>query len=49
MHDSIRAAKPWVKFGVSPFGIYHNATAGSNIPGSNTHGLQNYDNFKYAI
>lgn len=44
MHDSIRAVKPWVKFGVSPFGIYHNAKAGSNIPGSNTNGMQNYDN-----
>ena len=43
LHDSIRAVKPWVKFGVSPFGIYHNATAGSKIPGSQTRGLQNYD------
>ena len=33
MHDSIRAVKPWVKFGVSPFGIYHNVQPGSNIPG----------------
>ena len=44
MHDSIRAVKPWVKFGVSPFGIYHNAKEGSNLPGSKTNGLQNYDN-----
>lgn len=43
LHDSIRAVKPWVKFGVSPFGIYHNVKAGSNIPGSKTNGLQNYD------
>ena len=43
MHDSIRAAKPWVKFGVAPFGIYHNERAGSNVPGSRTAGLQNYD------
>ena len=43
MHDSIRAVKPWVKFGISPFGIYHNAKAGSNIPGSKTNGTQNYD------
>ena len=43
LHDSIRAVKPWVKFGVSPFGIYHNARPGSNIPGSATRGLQNYD------
>lgn len=43
LHDSIHAVKPWVKFGVSPFGIYHNARQGSNIPGSLTKGLQNYD------
>ena len=43
LHESIRATKPWVKFGVSPFGIYHNAQAGSSLPGSNTGGLQNYD------
>lgn len=42
MHDTIRAVKPWVKFGVSPFGIYHNARRGGNIPGSNTNGLENY-------
>ncbi|APF17037.1 protein of unknown function DUF187 [Caldithrix abyssi DSM 13497] len=24
VHDSIQAVKPWVKFGVSPFGIYKN-------------------------
>lgn len=43
LHDSIRAVKPWVKFGVSPFGIYHNTRGGSNLPGSKTAGLQNYD------
>lgn len=43
LHDTIHAVKPWVKFGVSPFGIYHNLRAGSSIPGSNTKGLQNYD------
>ena len=42
MHDTIRAVKPWVKFGVSPFGIYHNARRGGNIPGSDTNGLENY-------
>lgn len=41
--DSIRAVKPWVKIGVSPFGIYHNAKEGSNLPGSRTNGTQNYD------
>lgn len=43
LHDSIRAVKPWVKFGVSPFGIYHNEKEGTNMPGSKTNGLQNYD------
>ena len=44
LHETIRSVKPWVKFGVSPFGIYHNEQSGSNIPGSKTRGLQNYDN-----
>ena len=43
LHDTLRAVKPWVKFGVSPFGIYHNAKGGNDIPGSATNGLQNYD------
>ncbi len=43
LRDSIHAVKPWVKFGVSPFGIYHNKKSGSSIPGSATSGLQNYD------
>lgn len=43
LNDSVHAAKPWVKFGVSPFGIYHNAKSGSSVPGSATGGLQNYD------
>ena len=43
LHDSIHAAKPWVKFGISPFGIYHNQTNGTKVPGSATKGLQNYD------
>ena len=41
LHDSIRQTKPWVKFGVSTFGIYRNARSSSI--GSNTRGLQNYD------
>ena len=38
---TIRTVKPWVKFGVSPFGIYRNEKSDSN--GSKTNGLQNYD------
>ncbi|MCL1617325.1 family 10 glycosylhydrolase [Bacteroides sp. ET71] len=41
LHDIIREAKPWVKFGVSPFGIYRNQS--SDPLGSRTNGLQNYD------
>ena len=33
--------KPWVRFGVSPFGIYRNIS--SDPKGSRTSGLQNYD------
>lgn len=41
LHDTIQSIKPWVKFGVSPFGIYRNKR--SSDAGSNTNGLQNYD------
>ena len=41
LHHTIRNVKPWVKFGISPFGIYRNQ---KNDPeGSATNGLQNYD------
>lgn len=40
--DTIHAVKPWVKFGVSPFGIYRNKR-NSPQTGSDTNGLQNYD------
>jgi uncharacterized lipoprotein YddW (UPF0748 family) len=42
LYDSIRSVKPWVKFGVSPFGIFRNKTA-DPLNGSDTRGLQNYD------
>jgi uncharacterized lipoprotein YddW (UPF0748 family) len=39
-YDSIKTAKPWVKFGIAPFGIWRNS---SNDPlGSATSGLQSY-------
>ena len=41
LHETIRGIKPWVKFGISPFGIYRNQK--SDPLGSNTNGLQNYD------
>ena len=41
LSETIHAVKPWVKFGVSPFGIYRNKRTDPN--GSETFGLQNYD------
>lgn len=42
LHKTVRSVKPWVKFGVSPFGIYRNASE-TVSDGSNTRGLQSYD------
>lgn len=39
--ETIHNIKPWIKFGVSPFGIYRNKKSDPN--GSATNGLQNYD------
>jgi len=40
IHETIQQQKPWVKFGISPFGIYRNK---KNSPdGSATNGLENY-------
>jgi uncharacterized lipoprotein YddW (UPF0748 family) len=41
IHKTVRSLKPWVKFGVSPFGIYRNQS--TDPLGSATNGLQNYD------
>jgi len=38
---TIASVKPWVRFGISPFGIYRNKRSDAN--GSDTNGLQNYD------
>ncbi|MBD5283376.1 MAG: family 10 glycosylhydrolase [Bacteroides sp.] len=41
LYGTIKAKKPWVRFGVSPFGIWRNK---KNDPrGSESNGLQNYD------
>ena len=40
--EAIKSVKPWVKFGVSPFGIYRNKKS-DPLNGSDTNGLQNYD------
>lgn len=41
IHELVRSVKPWVKFGVSPFGIYRNQSR--DPKGSRTNGTQNYD------
>jgi uncharacterized lipoprotein YddW (UPF0748 family) len=40
--DTIKAIKPYVKLGISPFGIYRNKQ--QDETGSETNGLSNYDN-----
>ena len=40
-YETVHQAKPWVKVGISPFGIYRNKRS-ADI-GSQTNGLQNYD------
>lgn len=41
LHERITGLKPWVRFGISPFGIFRNKK--SDPKGSNTNGLENYD------
>ena len=41
IHEDLAKAKPWVRFGISPFGIYRNKKSWEG--GSNTNGLENYD------
>lgn len=41
LHDDIHTMKPWVRFGVSPFGIYRNQKSWAE--GSATNGTQCYD------
>jgi uncharacterized lipoprotein YddW (UPF0748 family) len=42
LYETVHELKPWVKVGISPFGIYRNKKSAPAI-GSNTNGLQNYD------
>lgn len=41
MHHTVKKRKPWVRFGVSPFGIWRNKR--NDARGSESSGLQNYD------
>ncbi len=43
LRRTILLAKPWVRFGISPFGIYRNQRSTPVGSGSRTNGLQNYD------
>ena len=47
LHRTVRDVKPWVKFGVSPFGIYRNVGSWEN--GSRTKGLQCYDDLNADV
>lgn len=41
--STMLTTKPWVRFGISPFGIYRNKKSTLDGSGSQTNGLQNYD------
>ena len=41
LHNTIKKEKPWVRFGISPFGIWRNKS--TDPRGSESSGLQNYD------
>lgn len=43
INDTIKAIKPWVRFGISPFGIHRNKKDTPDGSGSNTNGLSNYE------
>ena len=47
MFKTVRATKPWAKFGVSPFGIYRNEKSWEW--GSRTNGLQSFDDLNADI
>lgn len=42
VNATIRSVKPWIRFGISPFGIWRNASTDPER-GSRTRGLSNYD------
>ena len=43
VNDTIKAIKPWVRFGISPFGIHRNLKDTPDGSGSATNGLSNYE------
>ncbi|MBB3186052.1 glycoside hydrolase family 10 protein [Microbacter margulisiae] len=47
--ETVHRIKPWVVFGVSPFGIFRNASDTPDGSGSNTHGLSNYSDLNANV
>ena len=43
VNDTIKSIKPWIRFGISPFGIHRNKKDTPDGSGSETNGLSNYD------
>lgn len=43
LNDTIKSLKPWVRFGISPFGIHRNLKDTPDGSGSKTNGLSNYE------
>ena len=43
LNDAIKSIKPWVRFGISPFGIHRNKKDTPDGSGSETNGLSNYE------
>lgn len=43
LNDTIKSIKPWVRFGISPFGIHRNISETPDSSGSETNGLSNYE------
>ena len=43
INDTIKAIKPWIRFGISPFGIHRNKKDTPDGSGSETNGLSNYE------
>jgi uncharacterized lipoprotein YddW (UPF0748 family) len=46
---TIREVSPWVRFGISPFGIYRNKRDTPDGSGSDTRGMQNYSDLHADI
>lgn len=43
LHDTIKAIKPWVEFGISPFGVWRNIANDPKRGSETKAGVQNYD------